>query len=67
MIGADRVRTSIDYGGTSGTGFHDYVFFVVHTGSVQIDSPLGGTVASAADVAFYPLGFRSSSTCTTST
>src|SRR3712207_4515647 len=56
VIGADRVRTSIDYRGVSDDGFHDYVFFVVHAGSVQINSRLGGTIASGGDVAFYPLG-----------
>ncbi|GAB2596955.1 hypothetical protein Aab01nite_72410 [Paractinoplanes abujensis] len=56
LIGADRVRTSIDYSGTSADGFHDFVFFVVHAGSVQIGSRLGGTIAGGGDVAFYPLG-----------
>jgi AraC-like DNA-binding protein len=56
VVGADRVRTSIDYAGTSDEGFHDYVFFVVHAGTVQISSRLAGTTASAGDVAFYPLG-----------
>ena len=55
VIGADRVRTSIDYRGTSAEGFADYVFFVVHAGSVQISSHDAGTIASAGDVAFYPL------------
>ncbi|SDC23421.1 Helix-turn-helix domain-containing protein [Geodermatophilus telluris] len=56
VIGADRVRTSIDYTGTSGEGFSDYVFFVVHAGSVQVGSRVSETVASAGDVAFYPIG-----------
>ncbi len=55
-LGADRVRTSIDYAGTSTDGFHDYVFFVVHAGSVQISSSLAATSAVAGDTAFYPLG-----------
>ncbi|GAB7046778.1 AraC family transcriptional regulator [Catenuloplanes indicus] len=54
-LGADRVRTSIDYAGTSAEGFQDYVFFVVHAGSVQIGSRAGGTVATRGDVSFYPL------------
>jgi len=55
VIGADRLRTSIDYSGNSVEGFADYVFFVVHAGSVQIGSPVAGTIASSGDVAFYPL------------
>src|SRR3712207_5880690 len=56
VVGADRVRTSIDYSGTSGEGFSDYVFFVVHAGSVRVGSRGGETVARAGDAAFYPLG-----------
>ncbi|SFP21333.1 AraC-binding-like domain-containing protein [Geodermatophilus dictyosporus] len=56
VLGADRVRTSIDYSGTSGEGFSDYVFFVVHAGSVQICSRGAETVAAGGDVALYPLG-----------
>ncbi|MGY1593675.1 hypothetical protein ACI79D_17000 [Geodermatophilus sp. SYSU D00708] len=56
VIGADRVRTSIDYAGSSSEGFHDYVFFVVHAGSVAVSSRDADTVASGGDVAFYPLG-----------
>ncbi|MGY1671967.1 helix-turn-helix domain-containing protein [Geodermatophilus sp. SYSU D00710] len=55
VLDADRVRTSIDYAGTSTEGFQDYVLFVVHAGSVQVGSPGAGTTASAGDVAFYPL------------
>ena len=56
MMGADRVRTSIDYGGISAEGFHDYVFFVVHAGSVRIGSRGIDTITARGDVAFYPLG-----------
>jgi len=56
VMGADRVLTSIDYEGTSAEGFHDYVFFVVHAGRVQVSSRDADTVASDGDVAFYPLG-----------
>ncbi|WP_432570247.1 helix-turn-helix domain-containing protein [Kineococcus sp. SYSU DK005] len=59
-LGADLVRTSIDYTGTSQQGFSDYVFFLVHAGTVHIDSRLEGhevsTTAGPRDVAFYPLG-----------
>lgn len=55
-LGADRVRTSIDYSGTSTEGFSDYVFFVVHAGSVQLSSRDAGTIARSGDAAFYPLG-----------
>jgi AraC-like DNA-binding protein len=55
VVGADRVRTSIDYTGTSEDGFADYVFFVVHAGSVRIGSADVGTTARAGDTAFYPL------------
>ncbi|SDM11029.1 AraC-type DNA-binding protein [Geodermatophilus siccatus] len=55
VLGADRVRTSIDYTGTSTEGFSDYVFFVVHAGSVQVSSRDADTIAHGGDVAFYPL------------
>ncbi|TNM69190.1 helix-turn-helix domain-containing protein [Streptomyces sp. NP160] len=55
-LGADRVRTSIDYSGTSAEGFSDFTFFLVHAGSVHVDSPVGSVTATAGDVAFYPLG-----------
>jgi AraC-like DNA-binding protein len=55
-VGADRVGTSIDYSGTSEEGFHDFVFFTVHDGSVQVRSREGSTVATRGDVSFYPLG-----------
>lgn len=56
VIGADRVRTSIDYAGTSTEGFDDFVFFVVHGGSVQVNARGADTTAAGGDVAFYPLG-----------
>lgn len=55
-LGADHVRTSIDYNGTSAEGFSDYTFFVVHSGSVQLNSPSTGTTAGPGDVSVYPLG-----------
>ncbi|WP_432544212.1 AraC family transcriptional regulator [Kineococcus sp. SYSU DK002] len=56
FVGADRVRTSIDYDGTSEEGFRYYLFFVVHAGSVQVTSRDAGTTATRDDVAMYPLG-----------
>ncbi|GGQ64650.1 AraC family transcriptional regulator [Couchioplanes azureus] len=57
LIGADRVRTSIDYRGTTtAEGFRDYVFFLVHAGSVQVKARGADTIASRGDIAFYPLG-----------
>lgn len=56
VVGADRVRTSIDYSGTSDSGFDDYVFFVVHSGSVHVGSRVDSTTAAPGDVSFYPLG-----------
>ncbi|SDQ65972.1 AraC family transcriptional regulator [Quadrisphaera sp. DSM 44207] len=55
VIAADRVRTSIDFDGTVPDGFDDYVFFLVHAGSIQVGSRTGDTLASRGDVAFYPL------------
>ncbi|WP_336027824.1 helix-turn-helix domain-containing protein [Geodermatophilus sp. FMUSA9-8] len=49
------MRTSIDCSGHSADGFADHVFFVVHAGSVQVDSRHAGTVATAGDVSLYPL------------
>ncbi|SDG22169.1 helix-turn-helix transcriptional regulator [Klenkia brasiliensis] len=54
-VGADRLRTSIDYTGTSEAGFTDYVFFVVHAGSVQMGNAGAVTTAVSGDTAFYPL------------
>lgn len=54
-LGADRLRTSIDYSGTSEKGFADLVFFLVHAGSVQIRSGGTGTTAGPGDVALFPL------------
>lgn len=56
QIGADRVWTSIDGDGRSEEGFSDWVFFVVHAGSVTVRSRVGETVSRAGDVACYPLG-----------
>ncbi|WP_432561556.1 helix-turn-helix transcriptional regulator [Kineococcus sp. SYSU DK003] len=55
-LGVDRVRTSIDYRGTSAEGFHDHVFFVVHAGSVQVSSRDAETVAATGNAAVYPIG-----------
>ena len=55
VIGVDHVRTSIDYAGTSDEGFRDYVFFVVHAGSVRMNSSMGDVIVAVGDAAFYPL------------
>ncbi len=54
-LGADRVRTSIDYRGTSEEGFDDYVFFLVHAGGVHLTTPDADVPAAPGDVSFYPL------------
>lgn len=54
VIAADRVRTTIDYGGRAPDGFHDCVFFVVHAGSVPVASRAAGALASRGDVASTP-------------
>ncbi len=53
VIGADRIRTSIDYRGSSAQGFDDYLFFTVNQGRVEVRSRDTG---SSGDVSFYPRG-----------
>lgn len=56
VLGADRVRTSIDYHGTSAEGFEDFLFFAVHRGSVEVSGRSTRSSSTPGDVAFYPLG-----------
>ncbi|WP_067496738.1 hypothetical protein [Actinoplanes sp. TFC3] len=60
-----RVSASIDDSGTSAEGFHDYVFFVVLSGSVRINSRGISNNTAGGDIAFLS-GRRSSSRCTAS-
>lgn len=56
VIGADRVRTSIDYHGSSSEGLEDFLFFAVHRGTVGVHGRSTVSTSFAGDVAFYPLG-----------
>lgn len=55
-LGSDRVRTSIDYDGTSEEGFDDLVAFVVHAGTVGVASRGDEVVTGSGGAACYPLG-----------
>ncbi|WP_380175395.1 helix-turn-helix transcriptional regulator [Kineococcus sp. DHX-1] len=55
-LGADRVRTSIDYRGVSADGFADHVFFVVHGGTVRVSSRTADVTCGRGDASVYPLG-----------
>lgn len=55
VLGSDRLRTTIDYSGTTEQGFTDLVFFVVHAGTVRVTSADHDVLVAPGDTAVYPL------------
>ncbi|MFE1083470.1 helix-turn-helix transcriptional regulator [Brevibacterium sediminis] len=56
VLGVDRVSSSVAYQGSSSEGFSDYLFLLVHSGNVQVDSPGNSTIITRGGTGFYPLG-----------
>lgn len=55
-VGADRVRTTIDYAGTVEQGFDDFLFFTVNDGAIALEAGTMSARVGAGGSSFYPVG-----------